>query len=185
MNESGSPTGRFDFRRGALRGSSLTLYPACLVHRGAAQFDVMALGGIGAVRVAYERDARRIGWGVTLGLVALAVFAVSGVLADLAGDAANDMASRMRGDYPLAGQGIVASLHAAFLFLQALAEALPIAAGALGLWGLALIGIGALGSTTFAVAVGASERAYAVPGRNTKLFDFAEMVGEALSQARR
>jgi hypothetical protein len=185
MNERGSATGRFDFRRGALRGSSLTLYPTGLVYRGAAQFDIMALSGIGAVRVAYERDSRRVAWGVTLVLVALAVFAVSGLLADLAGDAANDMASRMRGDYPVAAQGIVATLHAAFLFLQALAEAFPIAAGALGLWALALIGFGALGSTTLTVAVGSSERAYAVPGRNTKLFDFAEMVGEALSQVRR
>jgi hypothetical protein len=184
MSEHGTPIGRFDFRRGALRGSTLALFAGSLVHRNAAQFDIMALGAIAAVRVAYERDSRRTGWGVALVVVALALFAVSGMLGDLAAGAAGDLASRMQGDSPVAGQGIVASLHAAFLFLQALAEAFPIAAAGVGLLGLALIGLGVWGSTTLAVTIGSGERSYAVPGRDSKLFDFAELVGDVVSKVR-
>jgi hypothetical protein len=185
MNEHGTPIGRFDFRRGALRGSTLALFAGSLVHRGAAEFDIMALGAVGAVRVTYERDSRKSGWGIVLIVIALAVYAVSGLVGDLAAGAAGDLASRLRGDYPVAGQGIVASLHSAFLFLQALADALPWASAALALWGLALIGIGIWGRTTLSVTLGSGERGYAVPGRDSTLFDFAELMGDALSKVRR
>jgi len=185
MSEHGTPIGRFDFRRGALRGSTLALHAGSLVHRGPAQFDIMALGAVAAVRVGFERDSSRFGWGAFLCIIALAVLAMSGLLSGLAAGAAADLASRMQGDYPVAGEGIVSSLHTAFLFLQALADALPWASAGLALWGLALIGLGAWGNTTFAVALGAGERVYAVPGRDSKLFDFAELVGDVLSKARR
>lgn len=185
MNEHGTPIGRFDFRRGALRGSTLALFAGSLVHRGPAQFDIMALGAVAAVRVRFERDSHRFGWGVALWVIALAVYAISGLLSDLAAGAAADLASRMQGDYPVAGEGIVSSLHTAFLFLQALADALPWASAGLVLWGLALVGLGVWGSTTLAVALAADERVYAVPGRDSKLFDFAELLGDVLSKVRR
>lgn len=185
MNDYGTPIGRFDFTRGALRGSALALFAGSLVHRGGAQFDVMALAAMAAVRVDYERDSKKSGWGIALLVIALAVYSVSGLLGGLAAGATNELAERMRGDYPMAGQGIVASLHAAFLFLQAVADALPWGAGALGLWGLALIGLGIWGRTTLAVTIGSSERSYAVPGRDSKLFDFAELIGEGIVKVRR
>ena len=52
MNEHGTLIGRFDFRHGALRGSTLGLFASSLVHRGASQFDIMALAGVAAVRAA-------------------------------------------------------------------------------------------------------------------------------------
>ena len=185
MNDHDTPIGRFDFTRGALRGSTLALFAGSLVHRGGARFDIMALAAVAAVRVDFERDSRKSGWGIALLVVALVVYLVSGLLSGLAAGAAGDLADRMRGDYPVAGQGIVASLHAAFLFLQAVADALPWAACALGLWGLALIGLGIWGRTTLAVTIGSSERSYAVPGRDSKLFDFAELVGGVMGKVRR
>lgn len=185
MNDHGTPIGRFDFRRGALRGSTLALFSGSLVHRGAGQFDIIALAAVAAVRVDYERDSRKSGWGIVFLVIALAVFSVSGLLSDLAAGAAGDLANKMRGDYPVAGQGIVASLHAAFLFLQALAEALPWAAGALALWGAVLIGLGVWGRTTLAVTIGSGERSYWVPGRESRLFDFAELIGDVMTKVRR
>ena len=185
MDDPGNPIARFDFRRGALRGTHLALYTARLVHRGAGQIDVIAMGSVAAVRVAYERDERKLGWGVFLAVLALAVFAVSGLLAGIAGSAAADIASRMRTDIPPAGQGIVGTLHATFLFLQALAEGFPVAAAALVLWAIVLFAFGALGTTTLALTIASGEREYSVPGRDTRLFDFAELVGDALTNARR
>jgi hypothetical protein len=185
MNEHGAPVGRFDFKRGALRGGTLALFSGSLVHRGARRFDIMAIGGIAAVRVAYARDSGKIGWGVAWMIIALAVYAVSGLLGNLAADAAGDLASRMRGDYPVAGQGIVASLHSAFLFLQAIAEALPWGSAGVALWGFTLVGLGTWGHTTLAVTLGSVERNYAVPGRDAKLFDFGELVGDVMSKVRR
>ncbi len=185
MDDPGNPVARFDFRRGALRGSHLALYSASLVHRGGAEIDVIAIGGVAAVRVAYERDERKLAWGVFLAVLALAVFAVSGLLVGLAGSAAADIASRMRTDVPPAGQGIVGTLHATFLFLQALAEGFPVAAAALMAWAIALLAFGVFGTTTLALTVAAGERTYTVPGRDTRLFDFAELVANALTNARR
>ena len=50
---------------------------------------------------------------------------------------------------------------------------------------LLLLGFGAWGRTTFAVTSGAAQHAFTVRGRDAKLFDFGEMVGEVLRRVAR
>ena len=91
--DAGPAITRYDFTRGALRGTHFTLYANCLIHRGENHLETLPLAAIASLRVAYERDARRLGWGVALLIVALLLFAVSGPLAELAGTASAEMAA--------------------------------------------------------------------------------------------
>jgi len=61
-----TPIASFDFNSGSQRGTQLSLYGARLLHHGIGQMDSMALSAIAAVRVGYERNLRRIGWGAGL-----------------------------------------------------------------------------------------------------------------------
>ena len=55
-----APLAEFEFRGGALRGSRFTLFPGRLVHRGGDVSESVALAQLGAVRIAFERDARKL-----------------------------------------------------------------------------------------------------------------------------
>jgi hypothetical protein len=185
VSQAGAPIARFDFAGGALRGTHLTLYPSCLVHRGEAQLETMPLAAIAGVRVAFERNARALGWGVALIAAALVLLALSGPLAGLAAGAAGELAPQLNSDAPAAGRGIAGVLHATFRFLQALANLFPTLAAALGLGGVAALIVGWLGATTLTLTVAASERPYAVRGRNETLLDFAEALTERLMLLKR
>lgn len=66
MTADASPAlSRFDFTSGALRGSHFTLYSTCLVHRGEHHLETLPLAGIASLRVGYEREPRKVGWGVS------------------------------------------------------------------------------------------------------------------------
>lgn len=168
---------RFDFTGGALRGSYFTLYATCLVHRGEQHLETLPLAGIAALRVAYERDPRKIGWGISLVIIALLVFAISGPLASFAGEAAAEMAA--------AGGGVAKALQGLFGFFGAVARLLPLAAFAAAAGGIALGWLGWLGSTTLVLDLAGSERAYPVRGRNSGLLDFSEAVSERLMSLKR
>jgi hypothetical protein len=83
-SDAGPAITRYDFASGALRGTHFTLYATCLTHRGENHLETLPLAAIASLRVAYERNARRIGWGVALLVVALILFAVSGPIAGFA-----------------------------------------------------------------------------------------------------
>jgi len=185
VSQAGAPIARFDFAGGALRGTHLTLYPNCIVHRGDAQLETVPLAAIASARVGFERDARAIGRGAFLIVLALALLAVGGPLASLAGGAAGEMASQLRSNAPAAGQGIAGVLLATFRFLEAVANLFPALAAALGLGGLASAILGWLGATTLTLTIAASERPYAVRGRNETLLDFAEALAERLMLLKR
>jgi hypothetical protein len=51
MTESGSAITRFDFDRGAARGTHLTLYASCVVHRGDARLETIPLPALASVQV--------------------------------------------------------------------------------------------------------------------------------------
>lgn len=176
--DAGAAITRYDFTRGRLRGSHFTLYATCLVHRSDSQLETLPLAGVASLRVAYERDVRKVGWGIALALVALIVFAISAPLARLAGDAAAEMAKAE-------AHGVVRALHVLFLFLQSVASALPFIAFAGALGGVALAVFGWIGSTTLVLDLAGSERIYAVRGRNPGLLDFSEAVAERLMLLKR
>jgi hypothetical protein len=177
-NEVGPAISRYDFTSGLLRGSHFTLYATCLVHRSESRLETLPLAGIASLRIAYERDPRKIGWGLALLVISLLVFAIAGPLAEVAQGAAADMAAA-------GGHGVARALQALFNFFWSLANALPFVALACLLGGIALAVLGWLGSTTLVLDLAGSERAYAVRGRNPGLLDFAEAVGERLMSLKR
>jgi len=78
MNEPVSAVSRFEFASGLLRGTQLALHPSCLVHRSAHHVETLPLAGMTAVRVAFQRDTRKLGWGIALVVIALVMLAVAG-----------------------------------------------------------------------------------------------------------
>ena len=168
-----APVASFDFPSGPLRGTQLTLYASRLLHHGVGHMESLALGAIAAVRVGYQRDAQRIGWGVTLVLAALLLFALFRPLGAFATSAGAEVAD---------GQAVGQLLRAVLRALEALAGLMPVAAVALLGWGGTLIVFGWQGTTMLVLTLPISERVYEVRGRNPLLSDFAELVAERVSQ---
>ena len=168
---------RFDFTTGPNRGSQLTLYPRCLVHRSDSQLETVALSRVTAIKVSFKRDARCLGWGIAAVILALVLLAISGPVGSLAHGAAQEMAAN--------GQGVARALYGLFRFVELVAAMLPALALAGAVGGGLLIVLGWRGATTLTLALGGSERAYSVRGRDKHLLDFAEMAAERLMSAAR
>lgn len=172
MSEGGAALTRFAFANGVWRGTHLTLFTTCLVHRSEHHMETLPIAGMTGVRVAFERDTRKIGWGIGLIVLALVLLAISGPIERFATEAAAEMAK--------SEQGVGRALYAFFRFLVALASLLPVAALACVVGGAALAALGWLGSTTLTVSLPGAERVYPSRGRDTALLGFAEAVGERL-----
>lgn len=177
-SDAGPAITRYDFTSGALRGTHFTLYATCLTHRGENHLETLPLAGIASLRVAYERNARSIGWGVALLVVALVLFAVSGPIAGFADIHAADMAKTEP-------NAVTRVLQATFALLGAVARALPFVGVLIALGGIALGALGWLGRTTLVLDLAGSQRAYPVRGRNPGLLDFSEAVCERLMSLKR
>jgi hypothetical protein len=167
-----TPLIRFDFRSGLQRGSQLMLYPRYLVHRSDSHVETVPFARVTALRVAFERDPRRLGWGVALVIAALLMLAIAAPLGSLAHAAAQEMMG--------SAQGVARALYSLFRFIEALGAVLPAIALGTALGGVALGVFGWRGSTTLTLVFGGGERAYSVRGRDTLLMDFAEMAAERL-----
>jgi hypothetical protein len=177
MSEAGAAITRFDFSSGLERGSSMTLYANCLVHRSDFFLETLPLASLASVRVAFERNVRWMVWGGVLLFVALVLLLVSGPLAVLAETAA--------GEVSVNATGVAAALATFFRILEALARALPWLAALLILGGGALGTFGWLGGTFLTLTFAGGERLYIVRGRNTRLLDFAEAIAQRLMLLRR
>ena len=167
-----TPLIRFDFRSGLQRGSQLMLYPRYLVHRSDSHVETVPFARVTALRVAFERDARRLGWGVAWVIVALLLLALAAPIGSLALAAAQEMTGST--------QGVARALYSLFRFIEGVAAVLPAIALGTALGGAALGVLGWRGTTTLTLVLGGGERAYAVGGRDTLLLDFAEMAAERL-----
>lgn len=163
---------RFDFRSGLERGSQLMLYPRYLVHRSDSHVETVPFSRVTALRVAFARDSRRLGWGVALVIVALLMLAIAAPIGSLAHAAAQEMMAST--------QGVARALYSLFRFIEGVAAVLPAIALAAALGGAALGVLGWRGSTTLTLVLGGAERAYSVRGRDALLLDFAEMAAERL-----
>src|SRR3979490_643133 len=175
MSDAGRAITRFDFAAGGLRGTHLTLYPNCLVHRGYAHLETLPLASIASVRVAFERDERKLGWGAVLVIIALLLLGIpappAARVAAFAGGAAVELAAG-------GTQGVGRALQGLFRAIEALANALPLLAMVVVLGGIALGVLGWLGSTTRALTLAGVERVYPIRGRDPRLLDFAEALSE-------
>src|SRR2546430_8794407 len=121
MSDAGPAITRFDFAAGGLRGTHLTLYPNCLVHRGYAHLETLPLASIASVRVAFERDERKLGWGAALVIIALLLLGIATPLAAFAGGAAAELAAG-------GAQGVGRAPQGFFRAVGAFANAVPVPA---------------------------------------------------------
>ena len=172
-----TPLLRFDFTNGLQRGSQLMLYPRYLVHRSDSHVETVPFSRITSIRVSFQRDPRRLGWGIACVVIALFLLAVSAPLGSFAHGAAQEMAQ--------SAQGVARALYSLFRFIEGVAAVLPAIALAAALGGAALGVLGWRGATTLTLVLGGAERAYSVRGRDTLLLDFAEMAAERLMAAAR
>jgi hypothetical protein len=178
MNRDSFALAQYDFRSGSLRGSSLSLDEATLMHRGGSRLETVPLKAIAAVRIAFERDMNQLGWAIMLFVVAYLVSMAAAPLAGLA----ESLATRVRGDGAASVQDVASIMIATFRGLGAAAHMLPTLSNLLGIVGIALLAIGLWGRTTLTLTLAAVEREYAVRGRNRRLFDFAEALCERLAE---
>ncbi len=165
----------FEIRSGAQRGSHLTLYANRLVHLGGDVMETVPLAQLAAVRVAFERDPRKLNWAVALFAVALLLAMVSSPLQRLIAAAVSKV-----GD-PARPESLDSVLLGVLNALGSLASMLPGLAAALAAAAAALLVLFWLGKTTLTLSFAATERDYAVFGRDRNLFAFSEEIADRLA----
>lgn len=165
MNDTGTPLSRFDLPD----GTQLTLHRNCLVHRGAGHLETLPLAAVQLVRVGFARNTRRLGWGVTLVVLGVILFAAAGPLGSFASGAAAEMSS-----------GNLRALSVLYRVLEAVASLLPVLAVASAIGGVALGYFGWQGNTVLEISLTGVDRAFASRGRDTLMLDFAASVSERL-----
>jgi uncharacterized Tic20 family protein len=169
------PLAGYDIASGARRGARFTLYANRLVLAGGDAMETIPLAHLASVRVAFERDARKLNWAIALLTLALVFAVVSGPLQSWMMELSSKVAAS-------AGrESLEAVLLAVFRTVALLARllfplALMLAAGA-----VALLVFFWLGQTTLTLAFAATERVCAVRGRDPQLVDFADLLGERLA----
>jgi hypothetical protein len=163
----------FDFGSGA----RLALYTNRLVLTGADAMESMPLAHLASVRVAFERDPRKLNWAVGLLVLALVLAVVSGPLHSWMADLAAKVPGGGR-------ESLEAVLVAVFGALGQLARLLFPAALVLAAGALALLVFFWLGTTALTLSVAATERTFPVRGRNPLLVQFAEAVADQLAAPR-
>jgi hypothetical protein len=165
------PQAEFDLKD----GSRLTLYANRVVHEGGGALEIVPLGRLAAVRVAFERDARHLNWAIALIAVALILYAVASPLQE----SFAKLAAGLK-EHP-GRESLDGVLLASFSALAGLSRMLSPIAAVLGAVAAALVGLFWLGSSRLTLCFGAIERSYAVRGRNRELIGFAEAVAERLA----
>lgn len=164
----------FDFGSGV----RLALYTNRVVLHGGEAMESVPLAHLASVRVAFERDPRKLNWAVGLLALALVLAMASAPLQGMA----TTLAAGMREQ---AGrESLDAVLLSSVSALHALARLLSPLAAALTALALALLAFFWLGLTTLTLSFAAAERAFPVRGRNRLLVQFAEAVAEQLAAPR-
>jgi hypothetical protein len=169
------PLAGYDIASGEQRGARFSLYPNRLVLAGAQSMETIPLAHLASVRVAFERDARKLNWAIGLAIAAL-------ILALLSGPLQSGMQALAASSAAGGGDDSIKSvLLASFNAAAALARLLKPLAFLLFCGTVALGFFFWLGQTTLRLAFAATERVVAVRGRDRQLQDFAELLGERLA----
>jgi cation transport ATPase len=169
------PLAGYDIVSGEQRGARFSLYPNRLVLAGAESMETIPLAHLASVRVAFERDARKLNWAIGLALVALVLALLSSPLQAWMQALANS-AGAGGADDSLRGV-LVAVFNAIGKFARLFVPTALVCFGVAA----ALVFFFWLGQTTLRLAFAATERAVAVRGRDRQLVDFAELLGERLA----
>lgn len=172
------------FERGALRGTELMLFEARFVHLGPDFSESTALDAIASVRISFERASRRIGWGIALGIAAIAVFGLAGPSGTQIGRALADVSAQIARE-PAQASPVAQFLESALRALEFLVALMPGVALGLFVWGAALAATGWIGYTTLVIALPSTEREFVVPGRDRAFIAFAEDLAEAIADRMR
>ena len=170
-----NPIAEFEISSGALRGSRLTLYTNRLVHVSGESMEAVPLAQLASVGVAFERDPRKLNWGMALLVIALILAMASGPLQGMISALAagvKDHSGR---------ESLDAVLLAAFSVLGGLARLFVPLAVLLAAGAAALLAFFGLGLTTLRLNFAAVEREFPVRGRNPFLVQFAEAVAAQLA----
>ncbi len=167
----------FEFASGAQRGARLALYTDRLVLHGADAMETVPLAHLASVRIAFERDERKLNWAIGLSIAALILASLSGPL--------QAWMQALAGEVKKGGaESLESVLLASFGAIQHLARLFVPVALALFAGAVALLFFFWLGQTTLTLAFAAAERALPVRGRNRLLFQFADSVAEQLAAPR-
>ena len=162
---------------GEQRGLRLTLYGNRMELQGGDAIETVPLAHLASVRVAFEREQRKLTWAIALLVAALLFAAISAPLQRLMADLiAKVGASGGR-------ESLESVLIAAFTAFGSLAQLLAPIAGVLVAGAVALLVFFWLGQTTLTLAFAATERSCTVRGRDRGLVEFAERVGVQLASA--
>jgi hypothetical protein len=159
-------------------GGRLALYTNRVVLHGSDAMESVPLAHLASVRVAFERDPRKLNWAVGLLVLALILVMASGPLQGLATALAAGIKEQLgRETFDAVLLSSASALHALARLLSPLAAALTVLAAALLVffW---------IGLTTLTLSFAATERAFPVRGRNGLLVQFAEAVAEQLAAPR-
>ncbi len=171
-----SPLAEFEIGSGAQRGSRLTLYANRLLHHGGDTLETVPPAQLAAVRVAFERDAPKLNWAIGLLIVALVLVAISGPLQSWAASLTTGVKEHAR------RESLDAVLLGVFDGMRGLARLLPLLAAVLAAGAVALLAFFWLGVTVLTLSFAATERSYAVRGRNSLLLEFAHAAAAQLAQ---
>jgi hypothetical protein len=165
----------FEIGSGAQRRSRLTLYANRLVHQGGDAMETVPLAQLASVRVAFERDPRKVNWAAALLVTALILALVSGPL--------QAWMLELAGKVAVSGgrESLETALLAIFTALGHLARLLFPVAMMLAAGAVALLVFFWLGRTTLTLSFAAAERTFPVQGRNLLLVQFAEAVADQLA----
>lgn len=164
-----------------LGGSAqLTLFSNRVVLRGGGVLETVALAQLASVRVAFEREPKKLRWALILAAIAVLLFWVARPLQGLALSAAAEVAESIRRE--ASAGGVPPVLLATFNALAGFARSLPKLGAALLVWGGALAALWVIGVTTLTFSFAATERAFRRRGRHRGLFDFAESVSTEIAE---
>jgi len=165
----------FEIASGPQRGARFTLYANRLVLAGNDAVETIPLAHLASVRVAFERDMRKLNWAIGMLALALVFAVVSGPLQSWMIDLGSKVAAS-------AGrESLEGVLIAVFGAVRVFARLLFPTALLLGAGAVALLVYFWLGQTALTLAFAATERVCAVRGRDPQLVDFADLLGERLA----
>lgn len=137
--------------------------------------ETVPLAQLASVRVAFERDPRKLNWAIGLLVVALLLVAVSGPMH-------GGVTALAAGIKEHSGRESLDSLLlASFSVLGRIARSLPMLAAILAAIAAALAAFFWMGLTTLTLSFAATERFYSVRGRSPLLIQFAELVAAQLA----
>ncbi len=170
----------YTFAGGPQRGSRLTLHAGRLVHHGGNVAEHMPLAHLAALRIEYLREPRKLKWALILLVLAIVLNAVSSPLQRMAANAADEVVAHAKREGVTGGTP--KALEVTFRVLGRAAGTLPSIGLVAGACGLVLLFFFWRGLTLLTLVAGATERIYAVPGRNRALMAFADTAAERLAE---